>query len=484
MRLIYMYSRQGSLRRLLYGLLLLLVTFVAPAQAQTAKKITGIIVADADGTTLPGASVTVKGTNQGTVTDAEGRFLVTVPSSQATLVISLIGYGAQEVVAGTQTTLNIRLKEDVAVLNEVVVVGYGQQKKLNLTGAVETIRFDEAVNLPVTNSSQLMYGRFSGVQLTQSSGLPGADASSINIRGIGTFGSSTPLVVIDNIQYSGLTEFNNLSPSDIESISVLKDASASAIYGARGANGVIVVTTKKGKSGKLTVDYNAYTGFQRVTVVPQYLDALTYATLRNERDRNANGPTAPLRYSDQVLEAIRTGSQPDQYANTNWARETLRDAPIQNHYLSFSGGSDNLTYRVSLGYLNQQAIVRGKFKSERYTLGLNLSTKANRVAHHQQCDECLLVDVQGAIGRGRRHYGRNGHHQPVSAVVAHHPGLLLNWRVWHCRWGVQECQLLLSEHQPAVNRHPGRQSAGSHQRQRAHWGVGPAGDRTDRRNQR
>lgn len=360
---------------LLIGVALL---FAPLAYSQSNLKITGSVVSGADGQSIPGVSITVKGASSGTVTGADGNFSLVVPSRQSVLVFSNIGYTSQEVPVGNQTEIKVTLQEDVALLSEVVVVGYGEQKKINLTGAVETIRFDDAVNIPVTNSSQMMYGRFSGVQLTQSSGLPGADGSSINIRGIGTFGNSNPLVVIDNIQYDGLAEFNNLAPSDIESISVLKDASASAIYGARGANGVIVVTTKKGTKGKLTVDYNAYTGLQRVTVVPEYLDAVNYATLRNERDRNANGANAPLRYSAADIEAIRNGSKPDQFANTNWARETLRDAPIQNHYLSFSGGSDNLTYRVSLGYLNQQAIVRGKFKSDRYTLGLNLSSKANQ----------------------------------------------------------------------------------------------------------
>jgi TonB-dependent starch-binding outer membrane protein SusC len=366
-------------RTLLIGLLCVLALLpYSPSFAQTPLKVSGTVVSGANGESIPGVSIAVKGTNTGTVTGADGTFSLTVPSSQSVLVFSNIGYNSQEVTVGSQSTIQVTLQEDVAVLSEVVVVGYGEQKKLNLTGAVETIKFDDAVNIPVTNSAQMMYGRFSGVQLTQSSGLPGADGSSINIRGIGTFGNSNPLVVIDNIQYNGLTEFNNLAPSDIESISVLKDASASAIYGARGANGVIVVTTKKGKKGKLTVDYNTYTGIQRVTVVPEYLDGVNYAILRNERDRNANGPNAPLRFTDANIEAIRNGTMPDQYANTNWARETLRDAPIQNHYLSFSGGSDNLTYRVSLGYLNQQAIVRGKFKSDRYTLGLNLSTKASQ----------------------------------------------------------------------------------------------------------
>jgi TonB-dependent starch-binding outer membrane protein SusC len=169
--------------------------------------------------------------------------------------------------------------------------------------------------------------------------------------------------------------FNNLAPSDIESISVLKDASASSIYGARGANGVIVVTTKQGKKGIMNMIYNAYTGIQEATVVAKYLNAFDYATLFNEREININGPGAALRYSPANLQAILDGSKPDEYANTNWAKEILRSAPITNHYLSFSGGTDKTTYRASLGFINQDAIVRGKFENKRYTIGLNLNTK-------------------------------------------------------------------------------------------------------------
>ncbi|SDD18624.1 TonB-linked outer membrane protein, SusC/RagA family [Algoriphagus faecimaris] len=334
-------------------------------------------ISSSDGEALPGVIVLEKGTNNGTVSDIDGNYSISIASPESVLVFSLIGFSNQEVVVGNQTTINISLAESEALLDEIVVVGYGEQKKLNLTGSVETIKFDDAVNTPVTNSAQLMYGKFAGVQLTQSTGLPGADASAIVIRGIGTFGGSNPLVVIDNIQYDGLAEFNNLAPSDIESISVLKDASASAIYGARGANGVLVVTTKKGTKGKFSVDYNAFTGFQRVTVVPEYLDGVNYATLLNERTRNINGPDAPLRYSEEDIAAIRSGSNPDQYANTNWAEVALRDAPIQNHYLSASGGTDRMTYRLSLGYLNQEAVVRGKFKSDRVNLGINLNVKPN-----------------------------------------------------------------------------------------------------------
>ncbi|SIS76334.1 SusC/RagA family TonB-linked outer membrane protein [Belliella pelovolcani] len=360
--------------------LLTLVLFITIYQAeafQQNRQVTGQVISQSDKDGMPGVAVTLKGTTRGAVTDIDGRFSIDVPSSESILVFSFIGYATQERAVGNQTSINITLSESEELMQEFVVVGYGEQKKLNLTGSVETVRFDDAVNQPVTNSGQLMYGRFAGVQLTQASGLPGSDQSGIIIRGQGSFGGTTPLVVIDNIQYEGLREFNNLAPSDIESISVLKDASAAAIYGARGANGVIVVTTKKGQKGKFSVDYNNFIGFQRVTVVPEYLDGVQYAQLRNERDINLNGPNAQIRYSDEAIDAIRNGTMPNMYANTNWAQVALRDAPIQNHYLGFTGGSDKTTYRVSVGYLNQEAVVQGKFQNERFTLGINLTASPN-----------------------------------------------------------------------------------------------------------
>lgn len=356
------------------SIIMLFVTLLAHAQAD--RRITGTIVSSVDGKPVEAATVSILPGNRSVLSDANGKFSFLLEDAKS-IRISYVGFSSLEKVIGTENNLTITLESTVSSMEDVVVVGYSTQKKVNLTGAVQTVKFDDAVNQPVTNSAQLMYGKFSGVQLTQSNGLPGSDNSSIVIRGVGTFGASTPLVVIDNIQYNGLTEFNNLSPTDIESISVLKDASASAIYGARGANGVILVTTKKGKKGKVSIDYNNYFGIQRVTVVPEYLDGVNYALLKNEKDINANGANANLRFSESDIEAIRTGSSPERYANTKWTDVILRDAPIQQHYLSFSGGNDATTFRVSAGYLTQDAIVNGKFKNDRFSLGVSLSSKAN-----------------------------------------------------------------------------------------------------------
>jgi TonB-linked SusC/RagA family outer membrane protein len=343
----------------------------AEMQAQQ-REISGTVI-DENGEELLGATVQVKGTTRGAQTGINGEYTVFASQGEI-LVFSYIGYKTLEVTVTDQTEINVVLEIDETVLEEVVVVGYGTQKKVNLTGSVQTVSFDEAVNQPVSNSAQLLYGRFSGVQLTQTSGNPGADGSSVVIRGVGTFGSRAPLVVIDNIQYDDLAAFNNLSPSDIASVTVLKDASSLAIYGARGANGVILVTTKKGRVGELTVEYNGYYGTQNPTVVPEYLGALDYATLMNEKFRNEDGPQFDPRYTAEQIDAIANNTLPDQFANTNWADEVLTSAPITKHNLSFRGGNQRTTYRVSAGFLQQDAIVRSKFKSERFNFGFNITS--------------------------------------------------------------------------------------------------------------
>jgi TonB-linked SusC/RagA family outer membrane protein len=330
-------------------------------------------VSDPNGDLLPGASLTVKGTTRGVTTDFDGGFTL-VASLGETIQVSYLGYETTSFKVDSKKTYSIMLKESASQLDEIVVVGYGTQKKVNLTGAVQTVTFKDEVNQPVTNSGQLMYGRFSGVQLSQTSGSPGADGSSIQIRGIGTFGSTTPLIVIDNIQYEGLGAFNALAPSDIESISVLKDASSLAIYGARAANGVVLVTTRKGKADKFEVSFNSFYGTQEATIKPEFLGSLDYATLMNEKFRNQNGVNFDPRYTPAQLDAIATGSLPNQFANTNWANEVLTFAPLQNHNLSFSGGNNKTTYRLSVGFLNQEAIVRSKFSTERYNMSLNINS--------------------------------------------------------------------------------------------------------------
>lgn len=353
-------------------LVAILIAFTSMVKAQDVA-VSGKVV-DQSGIGLPGVNVVIKGTTNGTISNIEGNYSIMVQTGNV-LIFSFIGFDNQEITYSNQSKIDVILENRAIGVDEVVVVGYGTQKKVNLTGAVSSVTFKESVNQPVTNSSQLLYGQVSGVQLTQGSGMPGSDESSIIIRGVGTFGSSNPLIVIDGMQFSDLSEFNALAPSDIESISVLKDASASAIYGARGANGVIVVTTKKGKSGEMKIEYNNYFGWQEATVVPEYLDSYNYAVLMNEAVRNANGADAEARYLDGQLEQIKDGTNPDSFANTSWPNVILEKAPIQNHYLAISGGTEKIQYRIGLGYLNQDAIIVGKHKQERYNFRVNLNAE-------------------------------------------------------------------------------------------------------------
>ncbi|MFB2120663.1 SusC/RagA family TonB-linked outer membrane protein [Parapedobacter sp. 2B3] len=354
-------------------LLLQLLLFTSAAYSQVTVR--GRVIDASDNSPLAGVSVTEIGTGNAMLTDDQGTFTLAVKGGQSTLRFSFVGYQSKDVAIDGPANLTVSLAASKTELDEIVVVGYGTQKKVNLTGAVQTLQLDSVVNTPVSNSAQLMYGRFSGVQLTQGNGLPGTDGSTINIRGLGTFGNSVPLVVIDGMQFTGLAEFNRLAPADIETITVLKDASAGAIYGARGANGVIVITTKQGQASKFKVEYNNYVGFQRPTIMPTFLNAIAYAELMNEKYENeADGRPFNPRYTEGQLQQIRDGSNPDQFANTDWAAEIMQDAPIQNHYLSLSGGNENTLYRISLGYLDQGAIVIGKFRSKRYNFRANVQS--------------------------------------------------------------------------------------------------------------
>ena len=254
-------------------------------------------------------------------------------------------------------------------------MGYGTQKKINLTGSVETVRFDDEINQPVTNSGNCYMGVFQGFNSRKLRVVLELMLHLLTIRGIGTFGSSNPLVVIDGIQYDNLQAFNNLAPQDIESVSVLKDASALAIYGNRGANGVIIVSTRRGTEGNMKINYNGYYGVQEVTIQPDFLNAENYATLMNEKFRNEDGVNFNPRYTPEQFQAIQDGSLPDQFADTDWADAVLQQATMQNHNISMTGGSKKTNYRVSLGFMTQDAVIKSKFKSERYNLSFNLNSE-------------------------------------------------------------------------------------------------------------
>jgi len=340
-----------------------------PTEEAQIAQLTGKIV-DKAGQPLPGASVVVKGTDRGTVSDQNGNYSLNVNNGEV-IVVSFIGFLKKEIAYKGETSLTTQLLDDVAGLEELVVVGYGTQKKINVTGAVAAIEAKDIDSRPVKNLSTALQGLMAGVTVVNSTALPGQNGSSIRIRGVGTLGDANPLVVVDGIPGGDL---NILNPADIESISVLKDAASSSIYGVRGANGVIVVTTKKGKEdAQPTVSYNGYIGMQTPTALPKFVGSPEYMQLLNESQVNVGrNPT----YSDADIEIARNGSDPNYFANTNWIDEIYKkSAPQQNHNLSINGGAKNLNYYVSYGYLKEGGMITGdNYNAQRHNVRLRLNT--------------------------------------------------------------------------------------------------------------
>ncbi|AWV98544.1 SusC/RagA family TonB-linked outer membrane protein [Arcticibacterium luteifluviistationis] len=337
------------------------------------NSVTGTVL-DETGMTLPGVSVLIKSTTIGTITDIDGKFQIYIAGiDNPVLILSYIGYQAKEITLNGQTQLEISLEADLQALSEVVVVGYGEQKKATLTGSVSQIQGKVLESSPQPNLSNSLAGRFSGIIASNRAGEPGYDGSSFTIRGLATTGNNDVLVVIDGVpgQIGGL---ERLSPNDIESVSVLKDASA-AIYGSRAANGVILVTTKRGKSGKPTVSYNFNQGFSSPTRLPEMADAATYAQIRNEiAYYNNAGNGLNQVYSEAELANFSNGSDPINYPNTDWAAATLNDVALQNqHNLSVRGGSDDVSYFISLGKSGQDGLYKnGATEYNQYNFRTNI----------------------------------------------------------------------------------------------------------------
>ena len=337
---------------------------------QQVHPVTGL-VKDSKGGPLPGVTVVVKGTTKGTITDSDGKYsLMDVPSG-ATLVFSFVGMRSQEVPVANKNTVNVILEEETIGLEEVVAVGYGTQKKVNLTGSIATVSPGELENRPITQTSQALAGLISGVTVSQATSRPGNDASSIRIRGMGTFSSAgnDPLVLVDGLASS----INDVDPSNIKSISVLKDAASASIYGTRAANGVILIETKRGQKGILQVTYDNYVGWQKATELPKFPESWEYAELRNEANINDGKGKA---YTDEEIATFKSGSDPDNYPNVPHLKNLLNSGSgfQTNHNLSFMGGDGKNSYLFSLGYLHQDGMV-AKNHYNKYNFMLNFDSK-------------------------------------------------------------------------------------------------------------
>ncbi|WP_044202654.1 SusC/RagA family TonB-linked outer membrane protein [Echinicola pacifica] len=357
----------------LYCLAFLASIMTASHAYGQAQQIKGRVL-DENGYGLPGASILLLGSSNGTVTDLDGNFSLNLNGAQSpVLKVSFIGYQAQEIPVDNRTSIEVALQPDLQSLNEVVVVGYGEQKKATLTGSVSQVEGRELQNSPQPNVSNSLSGRFSGIIANNRGGEPGYDGSSISIRGLATTGNNDVLVVIDGVpgQIGGLERLN---PNDIESVSVLKDASA-AIYGSRAANGVILVTTKRGKEGKPTVSYSFNQGFSSPTRLPEMADAPTYAQIRNEISYY-NNPQGGLNqvYSEDEINQFGNGTDPINYPNTDWAAAALNNVALQSqHNLSVRGGSEAVSYFVSLGKTGQDGLYKdGATRYDQYSFRSNI----------------------------------------------------------------------------------------------------------------
>ena len=356
-----------------------------------ARKISGVVL-DTDGVPVIGAGVMVAGKNHGAVTDENGRWTLDLQNDNVTLEISAMGYSSQTLSVAGRTDFDVTLRTDMQFLEEVVVVGYGTQKKVNLTGSVSMVNSEDMAARPISSLSSGLQGMLPGVTVVNSSGQPGQSNTTIRVRGIGTIGNSNPLILIDGVE----GDISAINPEDIESVSVLKDAASAAIYGARAANGVLLVTTKKtngSNAGNTRVTLGAYVGFQTPTRLPEMCDAIEFMTLDNEARKNVG--TSPG-WGESEFAKVQNGSDPNYFANTDWLSQVINKfAPQQNYTLSLNGSLGSSGYMLSYRYFDQKGLTAGsstgeqrhnvRFKIDtklidRLTLSSNLSYTSRKVA--------------------------------------------------------------------------------------------------------
>ena len=344
---------------------------------QVQKKTISGIVKDSKGISLPGVTVVVKGTTIGINTDAEGKFNLSVPAEAKIMVFSFVGMKNQEVLIAEKTTFIIEMEEEDVQLNEVIAVGYGVQKKETLTGSISSIKTDALVRSPNASVANTLAGQLTGVSTVQTSGQPGKEDPAIYIRGLGSLSetASKPLILVDGVERN----FFQMDPNEIESVTVLKDASATAVFGVRGANGVILVTTRRGVEGTAKISISSSVGIQVPTRIFDMADSYTYATVMNEMDRNDGKST--VSFDDYTLERFRLGDEPIMYPNVDWRRYMMNNSSIQTqNNINISGGTKKVRYFMSMGFLFQNGLFKqlegldydNNYKYKRYNYRSNL----------------------------------------------------------------------------------------------------------------
>ena len=369
--------RRTSLKFVVLTMALLMVQTMVIGTALSAKVVTGKVVSATDGEELIGATVQVQGTQTGTVTDFEGNFKINANEGQ-TLVVSYVGFLSKQVKVGAASQMTVQLEEDKKSLDEVVVIGYGVQKKKLVTGATLQVKGDEVQKLNTTNPLQALQGQTPGMTIISESGQPG-EGLKVNIRGLGTTGSSGPLYIIDGVR----GDISTLNPADIESIDVLKDAASAAIYGSQSANGVVLVTTKSGKDGRSVISFDGYMGWQNVARKAEMLNAQEYMTIMDEQNINSGGAAYNWKGMTSIYD--KNGNVYD----TDWVDAMFKNnAKTQSYNLGITGGNQKGNYALTLGYMTQEGIVGGSAVSdyERYNFRVN--------SEYELIDDFLKVGEQ------------------------------------------------------------------------------------------
>jgi TonB-linked SusC/RagA family outer membrane protein len=389
----------------IYRRILLLLVSLWSLQAYAQNRVVNGIVSDRT-SVIPGVSVIDKANpSSGTVTDLDGKFSISINRDSKVLVFQALGFGRKEVTLGNQNYLEVELTEEQKGLEEVVVIGYAQQKKLTLTGAVSAVSGQEIQQSPSASLQNTLAGRLTGFSSLQRSGQPGSDGADFFVRGQSSFsGSNSPLIIVDDIEFT-YSQFSRLDPKEIASVSILKDASTTAIYGIKGANGVVVVTTTRGKAGKAKVSFRSEYSMGSPTIWPKYLDAYGSAMFRTIAEKNTNAlnpnPNFKPTFSDQDLELFRTGADPYGHPNVDWRKVLFRDHTSQfRNNFDISGGSERAKYFVSIGYLNQGGLVKDfskdqDFNSNYYHKRLNYRSNLD-LNVNKNMD--IRLDVFGNLG--------------------------------------------------------------------------------------
>lgn len=386
------------------------VQSVNTTQQAREKVVTGTVSDDMG--PVAGATVMVKGTTHGVITDMDGKFTLKLPVGK-TLVVSFVGYQDKEIVYKGESELKIFISEDVTQLEEVQVIAYGTTKKVTVTGALASVKSDEIMKSPVGSIANALSGKVPGLSSVQTSGQPGADDATLYVRGVGslTTGLSSPLCLVDGVERS----FTQLDPNEIEDITVLKDASATAVFGVRGANGVILVTTKRGQQGKAKISFSTSMAIQMPTNIPEFANSYDYATTYNAAQLRDGVAEDKLMFSDEILEAFRTHSNPLIYADTDWTDLMIRNTALQTqHNLSISGGSERVRYFASLGVFTQDGLFttfdngndKG-FKYNRYNYRINMDIDVTKTT-------AMKINLGGRLSDQRQPNYNNGTYTDIS----------------------------------------------------------------------